>query len=162
MTPENFVYWLQGFLEVSCASEMSEHQLRIVRDHLELVLSKKTPAYQMPTVTVNLPKWETTSNTSSAFPQGPKCGTCGAVTSEEGGTCRGCKAHASSFPVICDACGHQRTSDELASYRATETESVKICRTCRVEANERGDSSIRVRWSDLYMPYIDVPLFHTC
>ncbi len=45
MNAENFVYWLQGFLEVSGAEELNNHQLRIVRDHIKLVLDKRTPEY---------------------------------------------------------------------------------------------------------------------
>ena len=93
MTSDQFVYWLQGFLEVSGASEMNEQQLRIVRDHLELVLSKRTPAYAQytPAQPVPVAKSETVSGFQSTYPTGPKCGTCSVVCSEEGGTCRACK-----------------------------------------------------------------------
>jgi len=102
MTPEQFVYWLQGFLEVSGASEMNEQQLRIVRDHLELVLSKRTPAYVQHTQPVPAPKWETVSGFQGTYPTGPKCGTCGVVCSEEGGTCRVCKNPTPSTSVPSD------------------------------------------------------------
>ncbi len=43
MTPENFVYWLQGFLEVGNPVTINKEQLRIIRDHLSLVFKKETP-----------------------------------------------------------------------------------------------------------------------
>jgi hypothetical protein len=43
MTPENFVYWLQGYLELSNVSELSKEQTQIIRDHIKLVFDKKTP-----------------------------------------------------------------------------------------------------------------------
>lgn len=43
MTPEQFVYWLQGFLELSSASRMEEYQIKMIRDHLATVFHKVTP-----------------------------------------------------------------------------------------------------------------------
>ena len=43
MTPENFVYWLQGFLEISDTESISEKQVQIIQDHIDLVLTKVTP-----------------------------------------------------------------------------------------------------------------------
>lgn len=46
MTPENFVFWLQGFLEISddvFEKGITPAQARIVQDHLDLVLHKVTP-----------------------------------------------------------------------------------------------------------------------
>jgi hypothetical protein len=56
MTPENFVYWLQGYFELNDAAGtsttsvtpgtlkfLSEKQLQVIKDHLNLVLHKKTP-----------------------------------------------------------------------------------------------------------------------
>lgn len=43
MTPENFVYWLQGFLELSYQTSLDETQTKTIRDHLNLVFEKKTP-----------------------------------------------------------------------------------------------------------------------
>ena len=58
MTPENFVYWLQGYFEINDAAGtsttsvtpgtlkfLSEKQLQVIKDHLKLVLEKKTPAW---------------------------------------------------------------------------------------------------------------------
>jgi len=43
MTPENFIYWLNGFFEISGCKNMSDNQVQIIKDHLKLVLQKKTP-----------------------------------------------------------------------------------------------------------------------
>lgn len=37
MTSRDFAYWLQGFLEVSKATELNEEQTKLVRDHLAMV-----------------------------------------------------------------------------------------------------------------------------
>ena len=45
MTPEQFVYWLQGFNEIrdKNAVGLSEHQWEVVREHLQTVFHKVTP-----------------------------------------------------------------------------------------------------------------------
>jgi len=43
MTPENFIYWLNGFFEISGCKNLSDNQVQIIKDHLRLVLEKKTP-----------------------------------------------------------------------------------------------------------------------
>ncbi len=50
MTPEQFTYWLQGYMEIhhpSCKSPteiaLTEQQVQIIRDHLKTVFDKKTP-----------------------------------------------------------------------------------------------------------------------
>jgi hypothetical protein len=42
MTPENFVYWLQGFVEVE-NKVPDERQWEIIKDHLREVFHKVTP-----------------------------------------------------------------------------------------------------------------------
>lgn len=48
MTAESFCYWLQGALELGQQQALSETQVRIVQDHLNLVLKKVTPQYNAP------------------------------------------------------------------------------------------------------------------
>lgn len=43
MTPEQFVYWLQGFMEMADPKELNETQTQQIKDHLKLVFDKKTP-----------------------------------------------------------------------------------------------------------------------
>lgn len=44
----SFVYWLQGALELGQQKELSEAQVKIIQDHLNLVLKKVTPNYNTP------------------------------------------------------------------------------------------------------------------
>lgn len=69
MTPENFVYWLQGYFEIQDAyvnkpntirtEYLDEAQVQLIRDHLKLVLEKKTPirlpySFSPPTMTTGI------------------------------------------------------------------------------------------------------------
>lgn len=47
MEPLNFIYWLQGYLELQHPSRIDTKQIRIIQDHLELVLKKETPTRQL-------------------------------------------------------------------------------------------------------------------
>lgn len=46
----SFVYWLQGALELGQQKALSEEQVKIIQDHLNLVLQKKTPNYNVPSM----------------------------------------------------------------------------------------------------------------
>lgn len=37
MTPENFVYWLQGYLELANPSLLDEKTILMIKEHLDLV-----------------------------------------------------------------------------------------------------------------------------
>ena len=43
MTPENFVYWLQGMFELTNTKTMFAQQVEIIKNHLQLVFDKQTP-----------------------------------------------------------------------------------------------------------------------
>lgn len=49
MTERDFIYWLNGFLELSGAKALDERQVQIIKDHLKLVLKKETPSYLLGT-----------------------------------------------------------------------------------------------------------------
>ena len=52
MSAVEFAYWLQGFFEISEPNEikeLNETQTRIIKDHLQLVFKKETPAYSRET-----------------------------------------------------------------------------------------------------------------
>lgn len=45
MSPENFVYWLQGFFEITGKVEgLTPAQLKMIQDHLGYVFSRPNPA----------------------------------------------------------------------------------------------------------------------
>lgn len=43
MEPRDFTYWLKGFFEISGATELTDKQVLIIQDHLNLVFKKETP-----------------------------------------------------------------------------------------------------------------------
>ena len=43
MTAEQFVYWLQGYMEIANPLMLNTGETRIIKDHLALVFDKKTP-----------------------------------------------------------------------------------------------------------------------
>lgn len=45
MTPEQFCYWLQGFIEIASddLKNIDEKRIQIIKDHLDLVFHKVTP-----------------------------------------------------------------------------------------------------------------------
>ena len=43
MNSEQFTYWLNGFFELSGAKELNEQQVKIIKDHIALVIKKVTP-----------------------------------------------------------------------------------------------------------------------
>lgn len=42
MTPLEFCYWLQGFMEISDPAKIDETQTAIIKEHLGLVFNKET------------------------------------------------------------------------------------------------------------------------
>lgn len=45
MDAQNFTYWLKGFFEIGGSNSLTEAQVQIVKDHLDLVFNKVTPNY---------------------------------------------------------------------------------------------------------------------
>jgi hypothetical protein len=43
MTPEQFAYWLQGFVELTNGQQSTPEQWQSVKDHLDTVFNKVTP-----------------------------------------------------------------------------------------------------------------------
>jgi hypothetical protein len=54
MTAEQFVYWLQGYFEIGKPTSLWKDEIGIIKDHLALVLEKKTPV-QVPHTTIQYP-----------------------------------------------------------------------------------------------------------
>jgi hypothetical protein len=46
MTPENFCYWLQGFMEIQEPTTIGADKVQVIKDHLQLVFKKETPTYR--------------------------------------------------------------------------------------------------------------------
>jgi hypothetical protein len=42
MTERDFCYWLQGFIELNGIEALSKEQVKIIQEHLQLVLNKVT------------------------------------------------------------------------------------------------------------------------
>ena len=49
MTEKDFMYWLQGFFELSGATSLNEDQVKVLKEHVALVMKKVTPS-QMPLI----------------------------------------------------------------------------------------------------------------
>lgn len=47
MSPENFVYWLRGFIEISHECEPDAEQWQMIKEHLDLVMTKVTPNHNV-------------------------------------------------------------------------------------------------------------------
>lgn len=43
MTPEQFAYWMQGFVELTKGQEPTAEQWKSIREHLDTVFKKVTP-----------------------------------------------------------------------------------------------------------------------
>jgi hypothetical protein len=46
MNPRDFAYWLQGFFEVADTDDVKPEQIRMIKAHLALVLTKVTPTME--------------------------------------------------------------------------------------------------------------------
>jgi hypothetical protein len=44
MTPEQLVYWLNGFFELSGTTTLNEEQVKVIKEHIALVVHKVTPS----------------------------------------------------------------------------------------------------------------------
>lgn len=45
MTPEQFAYWLQGFVETNSGNPPNVWQWKMIKDHLQTCFNKVTPNY---------------------------------------------------------------------------------------------------------------------
>lgn len=43
MTPQDFCYWLKGYVELSETNSLTDNQVLVIKDHLDLVFKKVTP-----------------------------------------------------------------------------------------------------------------------
>jgi hypothetical protein len=70
MNERDFIYWLQGFLELSGAKTLNEQQVKIVKDHIALVMTKVTPNTIVGTENITIPQFSpiVTCTTSTELP----------------------------------------------------------------------------------------------
>lgn len=54
MTPEQFTYWLQGFIEINDPKTIGEKETQIIKDHLSTVFNKVTPKYKLKDTNTNI------------------------------------------------------------------------------------------------------------
>ena len=80
MTERDFIYWLNGFFELSNPSTLDEKQVQIIKEHLAFVLNKQTPTM------LQGKEWD-----FRTYPIGHKCGVCKKPSSNPGGVCQRCK-----------------------------------------------------------------------
>ncbi len=45
MNAENFAYWINGAIELGQLTTFNEEQVKIIQDHIGLVIKKVTPQY---------------------------------------------------------------------------------------------------------------------
>lgn len=56
MNERDFAYWLQGFFELTGAQQLDQAQVKIIKEHLQLVFEKKTQTiYEQPNKIQTLP-----------------------------------------------------------------------------------------------------------
>lgn len=53
MTPEQFTYWLQGYMEIADPKKLNEKQVQEIKNHLKLVFKKETPELSNPFIHVD-------------------------------------------------------------------------------------------------------------
>lgn len=70
MDPINFVYWLQGYFELAPPDCLTPEQVKVIQDHLNLVLHKVTPGKDTPQEAPTPPQTRTPSSPldSKAYP----------------------------------------------------------------------------------------------
>lgn len=57
MTPEQFTWWLQGFVEMNPNAMVTGTQWQIIKDHLALVFKKETPYRGIQVAPPGAAKW---------------------------------------------------------------------------------------------------------
>jgi hypothetical protein len=134
MTERDFIYWLNGFFELSNPSTLDEKQVQIIKEHLALVLQKTTPTSYSPNIKVNLP----------TFPTGPQCGVCKKLTSEEGGVCKKCRDTTTTL------CSSGFDPDMKINVSEDMLQDLKVFTGVELQTNIKDE------------PIVDVPTCLTC
>ena len=77
MQERDFIYWLNGFLELSGATTLNEEQVKVIKEHIALVITKVTPTivgtpYIAPSPILDK-GWEVTCQTTGVDLNLPNC-----------------------------------------------------------------------------------------
>jgi hypothetical protein len=84
MTTEQFVYWLQGFMEIANPKELNKTQTQQIKDHLKLVFDKKTPEVSLPSIQhgegFRITPYQITCDDNNNFPDLMTTPVCSATT----------------------------------------------------------------------------------
>ena len=70
MTPEQFVYWLQGYLEIVKPETITAEELAVIKEHMAKVLTYK-PIAPIPNIGGTIPYRPLTPVTWGPGPTGP-------------------------------------------------------------------------------------------
>lgn len=168
MKENEFVFWLRGFFELSGATTLDKQQVKIIKEHIDLVLTKVTPtSYQSPLTIPSFDVERTIKNMGRdayireqvrLFP-GVICRSCGKTCSEEGGTCKICQQPESLKAVpaenILNLTTHLCTECVVIcpNSRKTEDHIGRTCPLCKVYCKN-------LEAKDL--PIINLPTHLTC
>jgi hypothetical protein len=84
MTAEQFVYWLQGFMEMADPKELNKTQTTQIKNHLKLVFDKRTPDVSLPMIQREEPfritPYQITCDDNNNFPDLMTTPVCSATT----------------------------------------------------------------------------------
>lgn len=99
MNERDFVYWLQGYLELSNSKTVGPEEVKIIKDHITLVLKKVTPSYPEISVPfVQTSPYEITTTPGIGYLIGGDCGF------------RGSSSDMAKHKITCPICSHSLTA----------------------------------------------------
>jgi len=166
--PTNFIFWLQGFFELSGATTLDEKQVKIIKEHIALTLTKVTPtSYESPLTIPPFDVERTIKNMGrNAYIQeqirlfpGVICRSCGKTCSEEGGTCKVCQKNESLKAVpaenILNLTTHLCTECVVIcpNSQIKEDHAGRVCPLCKVYCKN-------LKTKDL--PILNIPTHMSC
>lgn len=166
--PTNFIFWLQGFFELSGATTLDEKQVKIIKEHIALTLTKVTltsyespltiPPFDVERTIKNMGRNAYIQEQIRLFP-GVICRSCGKTCSEEGGTCKVCQKNESLKAVpaenILNLTTHLCTECVVIcpNSQIKEDHAGRVCPLCKVYCKN-------LKTKDL--PILNIPTHMSC